>query len=361
MFFSDLFINIAKIACDRQDSHVGSMPAGHNGPYIDPETPVRNTSHWLQTFIRAYQLSNDESFLKAAQKCSDYLIGPDAPRTKNVYHHRTKEGKDSCNGLIGPAWTIEALERAYVLFGDKKSFSIACEYFLAHPFSETTLLWRRVEPDGIVLAEDMTFNHQLWFCAAGAILARHGNRSIRDQVFAFLDNIDKRLGVAPSGRIEHPIWRRKEKIKREIKRFVRPEFVKDLLLKEVGYHSFNLYAFALLYQQIPEHLFWETKKWKKILNYQGHREYISMIDQSRYGFPYNPPGFELPFVNSVFDRSTDFPVSDKEWLEKQVNFLLDRKNWWFSCSNKDPETLTARLYECSRFPDELFSLNIDHE
>ena len=25
----------------------GSMPAGHNGPHNDPETPVRNTAHWI--------------------------------------------------------------------------------------------------------------------------------------------------------------------------------------------------------------------------------------------------------------------------------------------------------------------------
>lgn len=27
----------------------GSMPAGHNGPHNDPETPVRNTAHWCIT------------------------------------------------------------------------------------------------------------------------------------------------------------------------------------------------------------------------------------------------------------------------------------------------------------------------
>jgi hypothetical protein len=34
----------------------GSFPPGYNGSYDDPETPVRNTGHWLITFLKAYEI-----------------------------------------------------------------------------------------------------------------------------------------------------------------------------------------------------------------------------------------------------------------------------------------------------------------
>lgn len=33
-------------------SSMSQMPPGHNGPYFDVETPIRNTAHWL-TFFRS--------------------------------------------------------------------------------------------------------------------------------------------------------------------------------------------------------------------------------------------------------------------------------------------------------------------
>ena len=37
----------------------GSMPPGWNGPYRQQETPVRNTAHWLITFLKAYEITED--------------------------------------------------------------------------------------------------------------------------------------------------------------------------------------------------------------------------------------------------------------------------------------------------------------
>ena len=50
----------------------GSMPAGHNGPYFDLETPVRNTGHWLMTFLKVYSITKKKIFFNAAQKALDY-------------------------------------------------------------------------------------------------------------------------------------------------------------------------------------------------------------------------------------------------------------------------------------------------
>ena len=66
--FRDIYTSILSSSIELQ-ANDGHMPAGHNGPYRDPETPVRNTSHYLISFIRAWELTLDERFKAAANKC----------------------------------------------------------------------------------------------------------------------------------------------------------------------------------------------------------------------------------------------------------------------------------------------------
>jgi hypothetical protein len=60
MQFADIFLRIAEHGLARQDQATGAMPPGHNGPYQDPETPVRNTAHWIQTYLAANRMTGDE-------------------------------------------------------------------------------------------------------------------------------------------------------------------------------------------------------------------------------------------------------------------------------------------------------------
>ena len=88
------------------------MPPGHDGPHYDEETPVRNSSHWLITFLKAYDITKDEKFREASIDLAEYLISKDArPMDANFFHRKNPE-KDFCNNLIGAAWTIEALVEA---------------------------------------------------------------------------------------------------------------------------------------------------------------------------------------------------------------------------------------------------------
>ena len=135
-----------------------------------------------------------------------YLIGRDAPRCSHSYQHRNKEGKDQCNGLIGQAWTIEALVKAYEYFEVEDCLGIAKEIFIAHPFSETMGLWNSLEPDGTVLPVDPSFNHQLWFCAAGTMVANHGSPVINGRTTRFLRCYTEAYGDLQRG----PHWSRDE-------------------------------------------------------------------------------------------------------------------------------------------------------
>lgn len=151
-----IILQSAKRACKLQ-LETGAMPAGHNGLYKDKETPVRNTSHWLITFIKAYGIEADPVLENAAKKALAYLMSQDARPQKYTFWHRDVSGKDKCNGLMGQAWTIEALVEAALFFNNEDPLRLAEEVFLLHTFDEKASLWHRLDTDG----KDLSFRQDV--------------------------------------------------------------------------------------------------------------------------------------------------------------------------------------------------------
>ena len=366
----------------------GSLPGGHNGPYHDPETPVRNTAHWLITFLKLHDVTGEKRFFEAARDAAEYLQTTEARPNNFTFIHRSSEDKNRCNGLIGQAWTIEALAIASEQLDDPRLASLAEEVFLLHPFDERLGLWKSVEIDGERLSFDGTFNHQLWFAAAGGILAHHpavSNR-IHHRVITFLDRIGSNLGLYDSGLIRHGLKAtnspgRALRLLRNDRRgrlffiqligrssLTEVDFLRDLVRhpvvplrrpplaeeylrqKAVGYHSFNMYAMGLLHGEYPDHRFWESEKFQRCYEYMRSQEYYTNVGASKYGFPYNPPGIEVPFAIEVFDDEPDRKLQE-QWLGRQFSRCYDAKRHRMSRNNPDPETLTARLYQATRLPD----------
>ena len=176
MTIADLIIEISTTAINllRKD---GSMPPGHNGPYYDNDTPVRNTSHWLITFSKAYELTKKDVFIDSVAKTAKYLLSNEARPYDYSFIHRTESQLDSCNGLIGQAWTIEALVYASNILGDQKYVKLAEDVFLLHRFNNEYGLWHRLEINGTMKSIDVTFNHQLWFAACASTI-NHKNKCI---------------------------------------------------------------------------------------------------------------------------------------------------------------------------------------
>jgi len=202
----DTLFQAASVALDEQDSATGAMPAGHNGPWGDPETPVRNTGHWAITFLECYERTGEDRFREAAEDAVSYLLRPEARPGGATFHHRQSTDKDRCNGLIGQAWTIEALVVAADGFDRPDLIELAEEVFLTHPFEEDLAAWHPVELDGTVQPIDMTFNHQLWFAAAGGLLADHpkSGDAVDRQVRRYLDELEANLNVMDNGLVYHP-------------------------------------------------------------------------------------------------------------------------------------------------------------
>ncbi len=338
----------------------GAMPPGHNGPYNDPETPVRNTSHWLISMLKAFEITQNLKFKDGAHQAAEYLLTDDARPMKAAFYCRNNPRKDFCNGLIGQAWAIEALATAGKKLADTKYMQLAEELFLMHPFDKEVGLWHRLNVDGSYASIDMTFNHQLWFAAAGALIHGLPDSAIGLQIGCFLDKALKQtLNSAASGRIRHlipPFSKIENLVRTTVKRIRRPVRTirqhMQMVQKEIGYHSFNLYAFAMLVKHFPDHPLWSSKKFEAVLNYISNSDYIGGLENNSFGYGYNPPGFEVAYCiqefSSLHQRASK---SSDSWVNAQLQRSYCRKDRMLARNTKDKLTLAARLYEVTRLED----------
>jgi uncharacterized protein YyaL (SSP411 family) len=348
MTLAELIVESSKSALNLQDIN-GAMPSGHNGPYFDEETPVRNTSHWIITFLKAYTITGDSDFLDAAIKAGDYLLSKEARPMDKVFFCRKNPRKDFANGLVGQAWTIEALVELSQNTQTEKYRMLAEKVFLMHPYNFEYAAWIRRNVDGSLNGFDKTFNHELWFAAAGSLLSEF-NQEIDKQVNHFLNNIDKHVEIFQDGCIKHMgyfLVRKKEEFAKEIAKTLlksRKER-KFLRYKSIGYHSFNTYALGMINKSKKNIKFWNSKKFKHILEFVSSDKYQEQITtENKFGFPYNPPGFEVTFTSQQFNLGMDITW----WVSKQINFGLNKVNYLLTENSPDPCTSAARLYEVTR-------------
>ncbi len=375
---SDLIIKTAETMLELQIED-GSFPVGHNGPYYDPETPVRNSGHWLMIFAKCYELTGDDKFKDKVRMLAEYLYSEDARPNGYSFYHRNKRDKDKCNGLIGQAWTFEALVGATRLLGNNKYALLAEEVFFQHPFNEEHGLWSRLEIDGQVLPLDGTFNHQLWFAACASCIKGKRNAEIRSRVKKFMDILPKNLAILENGLVYHKIewlWEKQfaknftlnSKIRRWIGNFlkglrnrtwpecsptkeqIKGDIYKKEMYRSIGYHSFNMYAFAMLKTEVPEHPFWESNSFRYAVDYMLTIEYRAGLNNNKYGYPYNPPGFEVPYSLSILKdmNEKDWLKISQWWIIEQFKRCYNKKTGLMDKNTEDPNTLAARIYEATR-------------
>ncbi len=367
--------------------------AGHNGPYRHPETLVRNKAHWLITFCKLYHWSGKDLYKAKALEFAEYLLSKAARPNGYSFYHRNAPKKDKCNGLIGQAWTFEALAQASATFQDTTYNKLAEEVFLQHHFNEEHALWNILEIDGEILPIDNAFNHQLWF-ASSISLINSDHPKVQSRISMFLDKLFENVIVLDNGLIYHEFgfepkdsYGKKQKagitmrLRQGIKKIfvmerkddsvvLSPEEKKEKLwqkmkYKSIGYQAFNTHAFAMLKQQLPSHPIWKNQLVDKVVDYFFTEEYIQGIEDNTYGFPYNPPGFEIPFSLSVLkptmDSHTLHELSQK-WINKQLEQCFDASSGRMEKNTADPNTLTARLYEITRLDKKILnSVLIDNK
>lgn len=350
---SDIITNSARKALCLQNVD-GSMPAGHNGPYNDEETPVRNTGHWLMLFKKAFDTTGEVKFSDAVNKCLHYLMSTEARPGKATFWHRKSFNKDQTNGLVGQAWSIEALLHAYDLTGNEEILTVAQYVFCLHPYDQKGKGWKVVNIDGTVRGFDYTYNHQLWFAAIGTDLLCRLKKEDLNGLKDFIEAIPTKIQVYRDGVIKHilPFYLRKSKF--EILRALGSKLKLALkggdyvYSKSVGYHGFNLYALALIHQNCPQLLLLTSEKIRRALKVTSCDSFKNRLLSSKYGYPYNPAGIEFSYAFDVIgdDLQRSF------WISEQIKRTYDLSQHEMSKGKTfDHNTANARLYEAVRLRD----------
>ena len=309
--------------------------------------------------LKAYEISNESRFKDSAQQAAQYLLSPSVRPMNATFFCRKNPEKDFCNGLVGQAWVIEALAIAGVKFEDPRYIELATNVFMLHPFDHKSGLWRRVNVDGSYSSFDMTFNHQLWFASAGSLLDRYSDNSISSMITRFLDRVsESHLNIDRSGRIIHAIIRPSKPLSTvfESIAFLRRrnsshKMNHQMASKEIGYHAFNMYAFSMLKQYMPEHPLWHSKKFLSTLEFMNKLEFMNGLENNIYGYSYNLSGFEVAFTIQEFRSLSSFTKSVEWWVGEQLRRCYNHDEKMLNRLAEDKETLSARLYEATRLKD----------
>ena len=355
MTLYEIIVRSARKALTLQDPN-GAMPPGNNGSYGDPETPVRNTAHWAITYLKAFQINGSSEFEQAAKRCFDYLLTKEARPMNATFWHRSNPKKDFSNGLVGQAWTIEALLQLSKHFDQPEAITLAEEVFLLHPFDKRWGAWKRVNVDGSYRDFDGTFNHQLWFAASGALLvAETGNEDIRKSVTRFMDLLDVNMKLYGDGLIQHlaPFYLKKKTpvkaLRQAIWKVRNGKHETYMRMKSAGYHGFNMYAFALIKTCLPDHKFWNSPGFRSTMQYLDSAKFRDEVAKSSYGYPYNPPGFEAAYaLQELSDNDQEIAY----WVTEQIKHCYDQEaELMIGGDTQDQNTAAARLYEATRLHD----------
>lgn len=362
----------------------GHAPSGCNGPYKNDATPIRNSGHWLISFSYLWNQTKDTRYYEVARILAEYLLLPDNYGPSGSIIHRKDVRFDKVNGLIGQAWTIEALVEAAWTLKEEKYYQKAKELFLIQKFNKSKHIWRVVDADGEI-SLGLVFNQQLWFAAVGSLILdyeeQHAlpvSKSIEDCIVDFLHASDKELfQVQDDGQIVHLLnyklsdaekkYRNKLNTKRKIKSLLNnppaviTKKIHDKMQKypfteglENAYHLFNLYGFAILKKRYEDMEIYSSAKMRMALEYIEKSNLLENLHLpcggnafNKFGYGYNSPAFEYPFVSLCFGKEN--MEKNIAMMEKQVELLFDAKGNSFSKNCADSQTADARIYELVRY------------
>ena len=348
----DRVIKELHLRCDFQFSD-GSFAAGHNGPYNDEETPIRNTSHMLYALCDAYQSTGDKKFLRSAERALTYLLNNEHITCRGFYVCRVSQSKDATNGVIGHAWLIEALLKASTHFGGEAR-KAAEKLWSLHHFDYTVGAWAKPAIGNSSASYDHTFNHQLWFAACASEL---GGDEVYRQITCFIEKNVSRVVTYKNGVLYHntPVgsWFNWLKIDPEMgfRKLLGP--VKNrkqksrMYLHSAGYHTFNLYAFSMLAKAGYREALYKAFDINSLLSCVRNKKFESdLLNLKKIGVGYNPSGVEAAFALKILGDEKDSNMISS-WLKFQLRET--------SCDDgvlvkdsPDKATSAARVYEGMR-------------
>ncbi len=342
------------------DSRRALFPGGRNGPYLDIESPVRNSAHWLATLSIGHHLGIAGA-RTVGHAVTEFLLSDHPYRTSQGTIQRQRHPKDWCNGVIGDAWIIEALALAGRLLDHEGAASAAIRLSKDQPYASRRAAWRRVDPGGRSARVDRTLNHQLWFAAAASEALRTGGAPVDRTVAQRVLNLLERgaagaFGIRVDGTIEHNLRvvgprviasvRDPRRSARIIRSHIDPRQRLRVAERDAGYHLYVILGFARLRAALPDHPLWISAGLRSAVHRAADPVFHATLHANPYAYPYNAPGFGLPLIARCFGdvAPTLATRSDEAW-ERQVSTTWDALIGRFGRGTPDGLTLAARIYE----------------
>ncbi len=301
---SDLLVKIGNYFSDVLDNEglESDKLKGLNGPYKQAETNLRTLCHLVCLFC--YLSQNQPEYKSRVTKLVGYLVTKYRSGEKLLF--RNDPNTDSTNGVMGPAWFLEALhfcDRYGIDFDrqiinniiENHSWNTTCQGFLIN-VEDQDKFGRKI---------DKTFNHKLWFISMVAqfdIMSPSKINEILEGLMKFQSFPDTIIYHKSS--IETPA--------RNLKSFARKM---KYYPKSVSYHPFNqvaaryLLASGKLNQNNRDIL-------ERVLNIRFSIGHLVSMTFNKYGVRYNPVGYEIP--NLLANKKI------KRFLLVVQNFLIGR-------------------------------------
>ena len=358
MTLRDLLLKTADAALDLQESD-GSFPAGHNGPWHNVETPVRNTAHWTMTLAKALELTGSERYWNALEKAGEFLFS-DA-RRPDGHSFKIFEGTamyGGSNGLVGQAWVFEALLALYSALDDKRYIELAVVRALSQPWDDTLQVWRTLSVDGKDMGIQWSLNQQIWFAALSKQLANlANNETLHARVLAFSDRLPRVTNF----------WNGFIRMRMHEMYFLsRPNFFAKLMRSRIrnhkklgprsqGYIAYSYYPLSLLHKEAPELSVWADqqflKHFRSSLQFIDDMVFSFELKSNPYAYTYHPTGFEMAFILESFTKVFTSKHTISSWISKQISQHYDFDSNLMCKNTVDPNTLAARFYEAVRIED----------
>jgi len=363
-------LELSAYAALRLQGRDGAFPAGHNGPWQDPETPIRATAHWALVLYEAYCRTRRQEFLDGAIQACDYLVAEEhRPHGATFTCRLPKEGKTRCNGLVGQAWAVEPL----ILIGGglqaPEYLRVAETVLKLHPYDKWTHGWRTVEIDGQIGGVDRACNHQIWFCAMNLLIEpilRDPDSALTVSARDFTRHLVRTTRLTNRSLFAHiprhsPVGALREGasrlLTRQYRRGLGPAFDQDYL--SAGYHSFVLYGLALLRDYLPiQEGSVPTRLGERIgrgIGIGGDHVWKLAPGENVFSYGYNPTGIEMAFALLKFPGlALSYAASGpgpEEWWARQVARHFNPSTGLMDRDAPDPMALAPRIYEAIRLPD----------
>ena len=350
---------------------LGHAIPGHNGPHGHLDTPVRNTAHYLIIYLYLYKRTGKERYLELCKTFAEYLCKEQSKSKSGAIECMITDKFDHLNGVIGQAWVIEALLYYYEYTKDDRCLVSAKNIFLSQKYNYEKHAFERVELDGRNIGVDVTYNHQVWFLGCASPLDDYypelGIRSIAEDFL--MAGVERDFRMYSNGDLYHAIAIDSKRITKKtvVKALATP--IRNLCPQKLdlhyinrGYHIYDVYGFCILKERYGMLPFFSSQNFKIAVEHakdiesfnrrNGVYKYINHgSDFNIYGYGYNSPAFELPYISLVEEFYSEQLC--RETYDVQTKLMFDEQTGIMCRNNADVETWNAKTYEIVRALEKL--------